>query len=188
MDFKMSVEQVHSSPCNLINLPKSLLRVRGSDGLMPQILLLEKEWQALLDDVEVFLQEARDMVQKNQLLLGIRFNRNFKTGQLMESYKERKFCIPYLCFWKKRNIFKWEEVSKLLAQKNASFDEIMLHMWLYRGMRDFYYRAYTISGHIEQLLHYQEDCNRAMAIENFNVKMLPDAMRRVPDEQSLPGY
>ena len=95
MDFKMSVEHVHSSPCNLINLPKSLLRVRGSDGLMPQILLLEKEWQALLDDVEAFLQEARDMVQKNQLLLGIRFNRNFKTGQLMESYKERKFCIPY---------------------------------------------------------------------------------------------
>ena len=137
MDFKMSVEQVHSSPCNLINLPKSLLRVRGSDGLMPQILLLEKEWQALLDDVEAFLQEARDMVQKNQLLLGIRFNRNFKTGQLMESYKERKYCIPYLCFCKKRNIFKWEEVSKLLAQKNASFDEIMLHMWLYRGMRDF---------------------------------------------------
>ncbi len=174
--------------CNLLNCYKSLLRVRGDKGLDAQISQLESEWAALLKDAQLFQVDVNQMKLDNKLLLGTRAGRNYKNGQLMEVYKERELYIPYFCFWKKNNIFKWETVSKILALQNASFDETLLHMWVYRGMRDYYWRANVIAGHLEQLLNYKYECETALAIERIDFDMLPDEMRQIPKEKLLPGY
>ena len=186
----MELDNSNSEMCNLLYCYKSLLRVRGDAGLEQQIIRLEAEWKQLLDDVQKFIRDIRAMEQDNRLLIGTRFNKNYKNGKLMATYKERKMYIPYLCFRMNRNVnvFKWETVSQLLAEKNATFDEIVLHMWVFRGMRDYYWRANVIAGHIEQLINYQHECLAALELEQIDSKMLPDQMRRIADEALLPGY
>lgn len=184
----MATQKTKSETCNLLNCYKSLLRVRGDADLERQIVGLEKEWLQLIDEADEFVRDVRQMEKDKKLLLGIRCNRNFKKGKLMGHYLEKKMYIPYLCFWKKGNIFQWEAVSEILKSKNATFDETVLHMWIYRGMRDYYWRASKIADHIEQLLNYQHECAAALEIEQLDRRMLPAQMLRAENEISLPGY
>lgn len=186
----MSQSNYENGKCNFLNCYKSLLRVRGEDGLECQIEQLENDWISLLDDVRVFIADINEMKKQNRLFVGTRTNRNYRQGKFMGRYKQRKMYIPYLCFLMKGNVnvFKWEPVSRVLAARNATFDEIALHMWVYRGMRDYYWRASAIADKIENLLNYRNECEEVLSLEQIDRSMLPNKMLRADDEYTLPGY
>ena len=175
---------------NFLYCYKSLLRVRGDNGINLQIGRLEQEWASLLEETTLFAEDLAQMRKDKKLLVRTRLNRNYRNGKLMAGYRKRKFSIPYFCFRSHTdgaNLFKWEEVSQILTAKNATFDEVVLHMWVFRGMRDLYWRANNIADRIENLLNYRQECADALETEKIDRKMLPDEMFETDGESSLSG-
>lgn len=175
-------------PDYISNSYKSLLRVRGSEGLEQQIKKLEQEWLALIDEANVFNNECRDMFRRKYLLLNLKTVYQYKKSDCMAHYDRKRFYMPYLNFaYQNKSLTQWEDVEVLLKQMRATVDETILHMWVFTGCRDFYLRSRTLATKIEHLTEYKN--LRADILKKTGLKksMLPKEMLTVPDAGKLPG-
>lgn len=71
---------------------------------------------------------------------------------------------------------------------NASADEIMIHLQIFLGMRDFFHRAGLLVFRLRQLYDLKVEAGNALSVSGLDTKMLPDRMKYNLDEEDFPGY
>lgn len=167
---------------------KSLLRVRGSEGLAQQIKKLEQEWLAVIDEANQFKAECRDMYKRKLLLLPLKVVYQYKKGDVMAHYDRKKFYMPYFNFaYRRKSLTRWDDVEELLKEMRATVDETIMHMWVFTGFRDFYLRARSVAFQIEHLTEYMNLREFMLEKTGLEKSMLPKEMLKVPDQKKLPG-
>ena len=171
------------------DLYPSLQRLKGIEAIDGQIKRFEEVWRMLVEDMTLFLEDIREMKQKKILLLGTRAHKNYGIGKNLPDYPKDQYYIPSFCFtYRKKNLYDWDKIYALLQQMNASADEIMIHLQIFLGMRDFFHRAGLLVFRLRQLYDLKVEAGNALSVSGLDTKMLPDRMKYNLDEEDFPGY
>lgn len=167
---------------------KSLLRVRGGEEVPQQINRLENEWLQLIKEADAFMKECKNLFQRKYLFLSLKIVYQYNKSENMKHYDRKKFYLPYLSFcYRNKSLTQWKDVQPLLQQMQATVEETILHMWVFKGCKNFYLRARMLSSQIDNLTEYHNLNSNLLQSTNLKKSMLPKAMLMVPDENKLPG-
>lgn len=161
---------------------KRLLRVRGIEEVGLEILQKESELETVIREARSYHEACShvDLVANvTYLSKGIKY-------QHMEA--PERFHVPFLVFssqvalehrpgkFQRKDHYKWEEISKMLDDINASLDERLIHMRIFFAFKNFYYRGRQVAEDLRVLYRLKFEFDSMLEFEHMAGKNLPKFM------------
>ena len=156
---------------------KSLLRVRGLYSLEQTILQKQNELAQLVLNASSFYNECQEL----PFVLSIAYIRQTIAYKNAPKFDRAKFHIPAIGFvqWvcgERKDISKWEDVSRHLESANVSLDERLLHMQAFCAFKEIYYHGRQLAEDLKCLYRLQSEIRSMIRHEQMEAG-IPSCLR-----------
>lgn len=152
---------------------KRLLRVRGGKDVYRELEQKKSELAQLVREAQAFYTEC----QAVKPLYSITYTRKAIHYIHLPPFNLSTHHIPMMMFvyWdsnqKRQAISDWVEMAERLNRANVSLDERLLHIQMWYGFKDYYYRGRQLASDIQCLGRLKNEMDIVLGLEKLGQDM-----------------